>query len=275
MTELWAFLQTDEVMLNLSAFLLGSVRILMFAAMVPFLGPQISGPVMMPIVLAIYLPLHPFLAAQAIPISMESVGELLGLLLLVLKEAVIGYLLAYVCACLFYAALCAGIIIDNQRGASMAQGADLLSGAESTPLGNVLFMAVVTLFFSSGAFVNFLSIFYETYVIWSPFELLPSLLNMNLAVFTLDNLDFLMVNAVLLCGPFIIVALMCDVSLGLINRFAPQLNVFILSMPIKSGICALLIIFYLGPFIDHFAELFSTLNMHFMQLRNILGASLS
>ena len=273
MTELLAFLQTDAVMQNLSAFLLGSVRILMFAAMVPFLGPQVSGPVMMPIVLAIYMPLHPYLAAQAEPISMASMGDLLGLLILVLKEAIIGYLLAYVCACLFYAALCAGIIIDNQRGASMAQGADLLSGADATPLGNVLFMAVVTLFFSSGAFVNFLNIFYETYLIWSPFELLPSLLDMRLAVFTLDNLDFLMVNAVLLCGPFIIVALMCDVALGLINRFAPQLNVFILSMPIKSGICALLIIFYLGPFLDHFAELFASLNMHYLELKTILGVT--
>lgn len=270
MAELLSFIESDVVWLHLSATLLGTIRIMIFVAMVPFLGPQVNTAVILPLVLAIYLPLHPFLLTQAAPISMANMGDLLGLLILILKEVVIGYILAYVCSCLFYAALSAGTIIDNQRGASMAQGSELLTGAESTPLGSVLFMAVVTLFFSSGAFVNFLSIFYETYVLWSPFALLPTLFDARLAVFTLQNLDFLMVNAVLLCGPFILVALMCDVSLGLINRFAPQLNVFILSMPIKSGICSLLIIFYLGPFLDHFADLFVSLTEHINELRLLL-----
>ena len=60
-------------------------------------------------------------------------------------------------------------------------------------------------------------------------------------------------------------------SLGLMNRFAPQLNVFILSMPIKSGACALLIIFYLGPFLDHQQFLFNLLNNVILSLRQFLG----
>jgi type III secretion protein T len=35
------------------------------------------------------------------------------------------------------------------------------------------------------------------------------------------------------------------VSLGIINRFAPQLNVFFLSMPIKSALGLLMILLYL------------------------------
>ena len=103
---------------------------------------------------------------------------------------------------------------------------------------------------------------------------MPSLFNANLALYALDNLDFLMLNAVLVASPFILVALLSDVALGLINRFAPQLNVFILSMPIKSGICALLIIFYLGHFLDHFSDLFGVLIAHIKTLEVILSPTL-
>lgn len=36
--------------------------------------------------------------------------------------------------------------------------------------------------------------------------------------------------------PFIVVFLICDITLGIIARTVPQLNVFILSFPIKTGI---------------------------------------
>ena len=271
MNEIWAFLQQPEVMLHIEAMVLGSARIVIFVSMVPFLGPQLTTAVILPLVLAFYLPLHPYLMTIVEPWDLSTFAGVVSMVALLVKELFIGYLLAFICSCLFYVALSAGTIIDNQRGAAQAMGSDPLAGAEASPLGALMLMAVVTLFFSSGAFVNFISFLYGTYTLWSPFSLLPSLLNANLALYALDNLDFLLLNAVLVASPFILVALLSDVALGLINRFAPQLNVFILSMPIKSGICALLIIFYLGPFLDHFNDLFGVLAAHIKTLEVILG----
>jgi flagellar biosynthetic protein FliR len=36
--------------------------------------------------------------------------------------------------------------------------------------------------------------------------------------------------------PFMVVFLICDISLGIIARTVPQLNVFVLSFPVKIGI---------------------------------------
>ena len=273
MDQLAEFLTSDAVRLQLIAFAIGSVRILVFASFVPFLGPPLTMAVMLPLVLALYIPVHPLVLEQcaAAGLSFADMGDLLQLLLILGKEALIGFVLAYVCACIFYAVLGAGVIIDNQRGASQAQSADPFGGAESSPLGTALLLAMVTLFFSSGAFMNFLTIFYSTYSLWSPFALLPGFLYPNAAIYAVENLDFLLLSALLICAPFILVALMCDLALGLINRFAPQLNVFILSMPIKSGICALLIIFYLGPFLNHAQDLFVSLNDRIELLQRILG----
>lgn len=257
MAEILNLFNSFDVPSHLLAFGVGAARIMIFISFVPFFGPQVTTAIVMPILLALYIPLHPIVYAQVQAVDLATIGGALHYIILILKESAIGFALAYAVGNIFYVALCAGIVIDNQRGASMAQGTEFLTGAESSPLGSVLFLASVTLFFSSGAFVNFLSLFYSTYVFWPVFDLLPALFSANFSIFMANELDWLMANALLTCAPFILVALLCDIALGLINRFAPQLNVFILSMPIKSGICALLIIFYFGPFLSHQEELFN------------------
>ncbi|MBO8416318.1 MAG: type III secretion system export apparatus subunit SctT [Proteobacteria bacterium] len=270
-----AFFASPEVIQHVSAFVLGSVRILTFLSFAVFMAPQLTAAVKMPLLLAFYIPLHPFLLQQlqGLQLSFELMGDVLQLTLLIGKECLIGFVLGYVSSCIFYAVMSAGIIIDNQRGASQAQSPDPFGGAESSPLGTALLLAMVTLFFSSGAFMNFLAIFYSTYTLWPPAALLPGLLYSNLSIFAIENLDYLMLHALLLCAPFVLVALMCDVALGLINRFAPQLNVFILSMPIKSGACAFLILFYLGPFLSHLQTLFLELSERFEFLQHLLGGA--
>ena len=150
----------------------------------------------------------------------------------------------------FWSAMSAGFIVDNQRGASQAQGSEILTGDEVSPFSEILFLSMLALFYASGAIAAFLMLFYKTYVFWPVFEFMPSLTSSNIAVFFADGVDGLMTNALLLCGPFLLVALMTDISLGIINRFAPQLNVYILSMPIKSGLCAFLIVFFVIPYFD-------------------------
>lgn len=257
MTELVDFFASDAIRPHISAFALGIIRLSVFISFAPFFGPNVTAAVKFPILLALYMPLHPFLVESPYILDLGTFSGLLDFLVIVVKESAIGFIMAFVIGNIFYAALGAGNIIDNQRGASMAQATDPLSGAESTPLGDALFYAMVTLFFTSGAFLNFLNIFYSTYVMWPPSELMPGLLSSNVSVVAADETDFLLEQALLVCAPFVLICLLCDIALGLMNRFAPQLNVFILSMPIKSGICALLIIFYVGPFLDHSQRLFN------------------
>ena len=52
----------------------------------------------------------------------------------------------------------------------------------------------------------------------------------------------------IIAAPVIIVMFLATIGLGFVNRTAPQLNVFFLSMPIKSAIGVALLIVYL-PFI--------------------------
>jgi type III secretion protein T len=48
-----------------------------------------------------------------------------------------------------------------------------------------------------------------------------------------------MTLAILICAPAVIVLHLAEAGLGLINRFAPELNVFTLSLSIKSWLATL------------------------------------
>ena len=62
-------------------------------------------------------------------------------------------------------------------------------------------------------------------------------------------------TAMLLAAPMLIALFLSEFGLGLINRFAPQLNVFFLSMPIKSAVAVLILIFYFRFFISYLKTL--------------------
>jgi type III secretion protein T len=65
------------------------------------------------------------------------------------------------------------------------------------------------------------------------------------AVTSLGLLDHIMGLIITFAAPVVIAMFIAEFGLGLMNRFAPQLNVFFLAMPVKSGIAAVIIIFYL------------------------------
>jgi type III secretion protein T len=69
----------------------------------------------------------------------------------------------------------------------------------------------------------------------------------------------------ILAAPMVICMFLVDFSLGLVNRFAPSLNVFFLSMPIKSALSLLVLVLYTATFVIFLGEDF----MGMEQLRKL------
>ena len=71
-----------------------------------------------------------------------------------------------------------------------------------------------------------------------------------------------------LCAPVVIAMFITEFGIALISRSAPQLNVFILAMPIKSGVAAAILVVYVGTIMHlgkkyqmNVTELFKTLGV--------------
>ena len=160
----------------------------------------------------------------------------MGLLAIIgMKEAVIGFLLGFFAAVPFWVAENVGNLIDNQRGATMGEVYSPLSGTQVSTTGIFFTQIVSTVFFVSGAIFLFLGALYKSYAIWPVFG--------DWGGFAPDAPTQIL-NALreqLRCKD-------ATLGLGLVNRTAPQLNVFFLSMPVKSALGIAMLIVYL-PFI--------------------------
>ena len=166
------------------------------------------------------------------------------LVFMALKEVLIGAMLGFFANFPFYLAECIGNLIDNQRGSTMSEVYSPLSGAQVSTTGLLFTQTATVLFFASGVFLVALGALYKSFSIWPLFlnSLMP---NSNAPSVILGMGDSLMKQTLVLSSPILIVMFLATVGLGLVNRTAPQLNVFFLSMPIKSALGIFMLIIYL------------------------------
>ena len=167
------------------------------------------------------------------------------------REALIGFLIGFFGAIPFWVAENVGNFIDNQRGATMGEVYSPLSGTQVSTTGIFFTQIVSTVFFVGGAVFLFLGALYKSYAVWPVFapRTLPSLaFSPDAPLQVLGTLDSMLQTTVVIAAPVIIVMFLATIGLGLVNRTAPQLNVFFLSMPIKSALGVAMLIIYL-PFI--------------------------
>lgn len=167
--------------------------------------------------------------------------------ILAAREAFIGFLMGFFAAVPFWVAENVGNFIDNQRGATMGEVYSPLSGAQVSTTGVFFTQVVSTIFFTGGAIFLLLGALYKSYAVWPVFEAGLTLAP-DAPVQILGALDSMLKTTVVISAPAIIVMFLATIGLGLVNRTAPQLNVFFLSMPVKSALGVAMLVVYL-PFI--------------------------
>ncbi|MDL2216701.1 type III secretion system export apparatus subunit SctT [Desulfovibrio sp. OttesenSCG-928-M14] len=248
-------------------FLLCLVRPLAVFRVAPIFGSTVMPP----------MTLNAFAMAVSLlflPVALAHTPEHLSLswslLLFVVKELFIGLIIGFFLGLLFWVAQSIGLLIDNQRGASMAQGADPLAGDQLSPFGSLFFQFAAMLFFTSGAFASLLVMLMESYVVWPVFAPIPNLTGAALQNLMLLQADVVLRMAVMLAAPVMALCFLTDFSLGLINRFAQQLNVFVLAMPIKSAVALFVLVIYGATMLGVFQSGIRDMNMVFGQLREAL-----
>ncbi|WP_461211033.1 type III secretion system export apparatus subunit SctT [Desulfocurvus sp. DL9XJH121] len=249
MNQLGQYLSGMGVEHLLAAVTLGLPRITALFTVVPFLGGGIvTGPLRMAVALPLALFLYPVLPTfEQLSVGLGSSETVLLIVGLMAKEIFVGLALGWLVGIMFWAVESAGFFIDNQRGGSSAQMSDPLSVDQTSPTGSLLFQSMVFLFYSGGGFLGFLSMVMSSYLLWPVGQALPWPTGQAFPLLFVGALGKLFLYVVLLAAPIVIVCFLSDFCLGLINRFAQQLNVFVLSMGVKSAITAFLLFLYFFP----------------------------
>ncbi|EGQ9098456.1 MULTISPECIES: type III secretion system export apparatus subunit SctT [Vibrio] len=232
----------------------------------PILSKQMLGGTMVRngVLCSLALFIFPMINQQTLPAETDGIW----LIMILGKEVLIGLLIGFVAAIPFWAIEAAGFLVDNQRGAAMASMFNPTLGSQSTPTAVLLTQTLITLFFSGGGFVTFIYALFKSYTSWPIVDFFPTVSDAWVSFFY-AQFEQLMWLGVLMSAPLVLAMFLAEFGLALISRFAPQLNVFFLAMPIKSAIASVLLIVYLGIMMDHFEVQFYGITRFAEQLNTI------
>lgn len=173
------------------------------------------------------------------------------------KEVFIGLVVGVFFGVYLWAFEAAGVLIDTQVGSSIAQVFDPLSGHEVTLFGEFLSLWVNYLFMAAGGLLLLNGAVLESYAMFPINEPLGDIRMASVRLFETEFSSFLTL-ALMVASPVMVVIFTIDMSMGLINRYAQQLNVLFLSMSLKA-LAALLVLIILLPFLvellhEHIAD---------------------
>ena len=178
-------------------------------------------------------------------ISMENVvPQAIPFILLMLKETFIGTAIGFVNSHLFYALEMAGRIIDTARGSSMAEVQDPHQKTRATPFGDLFMQMMLVIFVVMGGHHIFLEAYLLSYQSIPPDlpMLLPSEMTALIEHFLRITAKVIYLGA-LIASPVLAATLISDIVFGILNRVAPQLNAYFMSMPVKAmGGCIMVFI---------------------------------
>ncbi|SPP32453.1 hypothetical protein ARAF_2618 [Arsenophonus endosymbiont of Aleurodicus floccissimus] len=169
--------------------------------------------------------------------------ESINYLVILLKETIIGLMIAIFISLPFCVLQIAGNIINNQRGATLSSSIDYINGVDTSELANFFNLFAVTLFLANGGVIIILEIYNYSYRLWLPFSMeLPS--DSNILTF----ISYAISKAIILASSLIIIFLAIEIMLWLLGRYTPQLNPFSIALTVKSLICFTILMIYFSSF---------------------------
>ncbi|WP_406704723.1 EscT/YscT/HrcT family type III secretion system export apparatus protein [Sodalis sp.] len=199
------------------------------------------------------------LMVPVLPLVYEQAAQLRGWgwLQQLPGELLIGVILGFCASIPFWAVDMAGFLIDTLRGATMGSVYNPAMAMQTSLFGLLFSQFLCALFFLGGGINLLLSALYDSYRAFPPGTTLA--LDHRLFDFILMQWQLLYRLCLSFSLPAVLSMILADLALGLINRSARQLNVFFLSMPIKSALALLLLLLSLPYAFHHYLRETETL----------------
>ncbi|MDR3579087.1 MAG: flagellar biosynthetic protein FliR [Oryzomonas sp.] len=226
MMPLYPFPSLREVLVF--ALVLGRVAGI-FAAIPSFGGQTVPMNFKVLTVLMITLVCFPVLKITAPPMPADAFG--LGLL--VLSEVAVGLTLALVVQMVFSAVEFSGQIIGMQMGLTIASIIDPSRGSQVQLMSVLRSLLATLLFLSLDVHHMFIRAIIES------FSVIPIggwHITGELVSFLVQRTSDIFVIGVRLAAPVMVSLLLASVALGVMARAFPQMNIFIVSMPLNIGL---------------------------------------
>jgi len=251
---------------SLPVFLLVFVRVLSFLVVMPLFSYR-SIPLPLKIGFSFFLAIIMFHSIDSSALVIDTTY-----IFLIVKEVLVGVLIGLIAFIIVSALQIAGGFIDFQMGFAIANVVDPQTGAQTPLTGQYLYMIALLFLLAvdghhliiDGIFNSYRFIPLETFI---PFG------DKSIADFIIDTFNHMFTIAFQMAIPIVGTLFLVDVALGIIARAVPQLNVFVVGLPLKILVSFMAIFIFLSFYFAVVENLFATMFSAMRQLMQLFGGA--
>ena len=182
-----------------------------------------------------------------------------------IKEFAVGALIGFSFGMIFWAVENIGHLIDFQSGLTFSQTVDPFAGNQVSVHSRLILQIFIMYFISIGGLHLFLEMMYASYALWPILTYFPEPQPGWINLFTTQT-SMLLSLTLLFAAPTVILLLVVELGFGMLNRAAPNFNVFEVSRPVKAWLATFVLLITLpyilqrsGQIIAHYRELMTML----------------
>jgi flagellar biosynthetic protein FliR len=208
-------------------------RVLPLTLIAPFLGGElVQSEVKIGVGITLGMILFP-LVGSGVPVPPMA----FPFITLLLKEVAIGGAVAFISSLVFEACRAAGTLVDTMSGSNLATALVPQIQQQASLFADLQFQLAVVMFLTLNGHHVVITALADSFRV-VPINAYPQLSQGGwpLVQMLLTSTAQLMLMAVALAAPPALAIFLADVTFGLINRVAPQIQVFFLSMSVKPVI---------------------------------------
>ena len=247
-------------------FILIMARYIGLFLLAPILGSRVI-PVRVRIALIYFLavltlPILSNLQAIALPINPFIIG--LG----VISELAVGFTIGFISFLVFAVIQLAGQFIDMRIGFAIVNVMDPITGMSAPMMGQFKNVLAILLFLTINGHHLLIKTLYQSY---SLIELGGAAFSRSTFQYIFQTTGDIFMLAFQLALPVIGTLFIADVIFGFLARSIPQMNIFIVGLPMKILIGLLVLILSLHFTVYFFRDLFNSMYQQLYQLIKLLG----
>ncbi len=234
--------QLVEIFSNADIFLLVFIRVFGFVSIVPIIGgrnvPSVTK-------IGFSLAVAGIVYLSGITETVVYDDNVAGYVLLIIKEYLVGLMIGFIVFSIFNVFFLAGFYIDQQMGLSMSNILDPLSQTQVPISGNLYYFIMSFIFILTGGHYKIIQTFVSSYRLVG---IGAAKLVGNADIFNvfLQMITYFFIMGMKIAMPVVGMLLILDIALGLLVKTAPQINVFVVGVPIKL-LAGLVIVFFVAP----------------------------
>jgi flagellar biosynthesis protein FliR len=257
----------DFTVVQIELWLLVLVRVSMMVFLLPIITTD-DVPTRFRAGMSFFLSIILFPALPAESVIIPS--SLPAYMMLALREIYIGAVMGFAGTFVFAGLRFAGSWIDSETGFNMMQIINPMAQEEDTPLGHLIFILFILVLLSTGGYVFYLRAIAES------FQIIP-LASANAASGTMVGIFVRMSSDAFLLGmkvasPVVATLFVSSVALAIIARIMPQMNVWLVGMPMKIAVGTMTTIFALPMMLQAFLKEQENIHGYWIALMHVMGS---